>query len=110
MSPWHRRFWTMEGIPPRETLYWNYDGTPTTCNQDDAGETYLDYEWAGAVAPQASIWLVSSAASDALYGAVHGLVNDPTPPNPSWPQVVTMSYGHCESQSYDQMWVNLRQQ
>jgi pseudomonalisin len=99
-------FWQMEGLSQGSNWYWNY-GSPSTCGSDDVGEVFLDYEWAGAIAPQAQIWLVSSGGSgllDSLFDAVNGVVNNNFAP------VVTLSYTVCGSQTYYDSWINLWQQ
>ena len=98
-------FWNLEGLPSQGLWYWNY-GAPVDCSQkpDDIDEVYLDYQWAGALAPDAKIWLVSSGSSDVLLGAVAGVVNNQFAP------VVTMSYSSCTSQSYAETWIQLWQQ
>jgi len=95
-------FWSMEGVAQSSNFYWNY-GTPAACSQALNDEVYLDYEWSGALAPQAQIWLVSSNSSNALLGAVQGVVTN------SFAPVVTVSYSDCESAG-DQTWASLWQQ
>ena len=59
----------------------------------DQGESTLDVEWAGAVAPGAKIKLVASAstaASDGIDSSVSYIVNHKVAP------VVTVSYSSCE--------------
>lgn len=92
-------FWSFEAPSQKSAAYRNY-GTPAACYSIEAD---LDYEWAGAVAPQAQIWMVSSNASNPNWGAVQGVVEDKLAP------VVTMSYSDCESSS-DQAWIDLWQQ
>lgn len=99
-----RSFWSLEHLEQSGTWYWYYGGTPRPCSSNETSEAYLDYQWAGAIAPQAQIWLVSSNAADALYGAVSGVVNSKFAP------VITMSYGLCASQSTYNSWVQLWQQ
>lgn len=111
-------FWNLEGIAQSSNAYWDY-GAPPQCSQDDVDEVYLDYEWSGAVAPQAQIWLVSSGAANTLLGAVQGVVEYgvnnsagivPPPAATSFVPVITISYADCES-PYDQAtWVPLWQQ
>ncbi len=99
-------FWGIEGLSQTSNWYWDY-GSPPQCSASDFTEVYLDYEWSGAVAPQAKIWLVSSGASDEttrLLDAVTGVVNNQFTP------VITMSYSVCESQQQNQVWLDLWQQ
>jgi len=106
-------YWNAEGISQQGWWYANY-GNPPACAQDDIDEVYLDYEWAGAVAPQAQIWIVSSSNSDNLLGAVTGVVNSGVGKNSvtgsSFAPVLTMSYLSCSSQSYAETWIGLWQQ
>ena len=96
-------FWSLEKLTSQTSnWYWDY-GTPPKCSSDDADEVYLDYEWSGALAPSAQIWLVSSNTSDQLLGAVQGVVTNNFAP------VVTVSYSECESGGA-QAWVDLWQQ
>ncbi len=95
-------FWGLEGIKQGGWWYRSY-GTPAACTTDDYYEVYLDYEWAGAIAPQAKIWLVSSGG-DSLLGAVTGIVNSNPMP------VITISYSVCGSQSIYNTWISLWQQ
>ena len=97
-------FWKLEGVAQSSNQSETY-GTPAVCAQSALNEVYLDYEWSGAVAPQAQIWLVSSNSSNAILGAIQGVVTNNFAP------IVTVSYseGACES-AFDQTWANLWQQ
>jgi hypothetical protein len=92
-------FWTLEGVAQTSDQSETY-GTPAACPQSSLLEVYLDYEWSGAVAPQAQIVLVSS---NSVLAAVQGVVTN------SFAPVVTVSYSDCESAA-DQTWANLWQQ
>jgi subtilase family serine protease len=62
-------------------------------NPDDLIESDLDLEWAGAVAPQASIVFVTSstkAGGGVFNSATYAIDNDLAP-------VISMSYGGCEA-------------
>lgn len=66
----------------------------------DDGETLLDAEWSGAVAPDANIVVASCAAQsadkfagmDGFYAALTNIVNSKTPPD-----IISSSYGTCEA-------------
>jgi pseudomonalisin len=110
-------YWSMEGIQQEGWWFANYGNAPTCTTQSSMQEAYLDYEWAGAIAQQAQIWLVSSGDADALLGAVTGVVNSGVGQNgitgSSFAPVITMSYGACsdpQNQSYAEMWSSLWQQ
>jgi hypothetical protein len=64
------------------------------CTIDDLIENSLDVEWSGAVAPAASITLVTSAAKsttdDTLYDSESYIVNNKLAP------IMNVSYGECE--------------
>jgi pseudomonalisin len=109
--PVAQAFWSLEGFSPAPTTGTSYyNGTPPACSGTSGssyiGEAELDLEWAGAVAPGAKIWLVSSGGTDSLLGAVTGVVNSTGPSMP----VISMSYGMCEMPAYHQTWNNLWQQ
>jgi pseudomonalisin len=100
-------FWNLEGVAQTSNAYWDY-GTAPACGSKIVDEVFLDYEWSGAIAPAASIWLVTSSSSDPLLGAVQGVVEHGV--NNSFAPLVTMSYEDCES-TYDlNNWVPLWQQ
>ncbi len=96
-------YWILEGLFSQASNLYSNSGSPVPCTtQEDFNEVALDYEWSGALAPQAKIWLVSSGMPDPLFGAVIGAVNS------NFVDVITMSYGSpCISESYDQTWVKL---
>lgn len=61
----------------------------------DEGEAALDAEWAGAVAPNATIEVASCASTGTTFGgliAAQNLLNSKTPP-----PIISVSYGQCES-------------
>jgi len=70
------------------------NGTNPGIVSGDEGEADLDVEWAGAVAPQASIRLVVSASTSSSDGidlsAEYAVSNNVAP-------VITLSYGSCEA-------------
>ena len=70
----------------------------TTCNNPgvngDEGEAALDAEWAGASAPDASV-VLAACANTTVFGGLIALQNLINAPNP--PQIVSISYGECES-------------
>ena len=101
-------FWNLENLSPQSGGAWNYGATPQSCSSDYTVEAQLDYEWAGAVAPGAKVWLVSSGSQDSMLGAVTGIVNSGV--NNSFVPVITISYSSCEYPAYHQAWVNLWQQ
>ena len=90
-------YWGLEGLTQNSNAYWDY-GTPPACAPSDYDEVFLDYEWSGAVAPQAQIWLVSSSASDSIFGAVQGVVEHGV--NNGFAHLITLSYEDCEG-AYD---------
>jgi subtilase family serine protease len=70
-------------------------GTDPGLGTDDQDESTLDVEWAGAVAPQASVSLVTAASTGSTDGidlAAQYIVNHDTAP------VVSVSYGSCEQE------------
>ncbi len=61
------------------------------------GEAALDAEWAGAVAPDATVKLASCADTKTNFGAfiaAHNLLDSATPP-----QIMSLSYIECEAQN-----------
>jgi subtilase family serine protease len=59
-------------------------------NNNDAGEAYLDLEWSGAVARNATIYYVNSG--NAFDSAIDAIDQDLAP-------VISMSFGGCESEN-----------
>jgi len=87
-------FRTMFGLaanPPVRLLVPN-TGAPAA-SREDVGEAMLDTEWAGAVAPAATIHYVYTGASDAngAFDALIYAVEQAVAP------LVSLSYGMCES-------------
>jgi subtilase family serine protease len=90
-------------------------GTAATCSTPRVntaeGEAALDAEWAGATAPGAAIVLAACRDTVTTFGglnALENLVNGASPP-----QVVSISYGECESDNgatANQSYVNAYQQ
>jgi hypothetical protein len=83
---------------------------PGTGNSDDLAENTLDVEWAGAVAPEASVVLVTSAPVGSTGGefvsAIY-IVESMTPT----PSIMSYSYGECElglgssgNSAYNTLW------
>ncbi len=92
------------------TLTQVHPGTGCTdpgSNADEV-EAALDAEWAGALAPDASIVLASCADTSTgggIQAALQGLVSESTPP-----PVISVSYGECESElgtSAAQSWAEI---
>ncbi|HEY2515979.1 MAG TPA: S53 family peptidase [Polyangiaceae bacterium] len=86
-----------------------YAGTFTTIHPNgctdpgvtgDEGEAALDVEWAGAVAPDATIELASCSS---VYLALYYLVNHSPPP------IISVSYGACESETTPSAWSSVYQ-
>jgi len=101
-------YWQLEGVSSQGLWYWNF-GTPTACTSKESDEVYLDIEWAQAVAQGATVWLVAAGGSDALFDAVQGVVNSGV--DNTFAPVITMSYSWgCNSQTYDQSWIDIWQQ
>lgn len=68
------------------------DGAPGSSDSGDQTESYLDVEWAGGVAPNATIIFVTS--SDAFTSVNYIIDNNLAP-------VLSITYGDCESQFGD---------
>ncbi len=95
------QFRTLFGLPnnpPQVIIDGNDPGVDGTNNPDgpnfDSSEAYLDVEWAGAVAPNATVDLVVAADTSIESGLVlameHAVDGDVAP-------VVSVSFGQCES-------------
>ncbi len=85
-------YWNYERIYTA-SIYSEYFGSPPQCNSDDSGEAFLDLEWAGAVAQQARIWLVSAVSNQV---AAAGLVNSKLAGTTRLPAVISLSYFGCD--------------
>ncbi|HEX8893378.1 MAG TPA: S53 family peptidase [Terriglobales bacterium] len=84
----------------------SYGGTLTTTHPNDAGnctnpgtnpddvEADLDVEMVTAVAPGASVELISCSDTTTTFGGLIAIQNIISAPNP--PPIITMSYGECE--------------
>ncbi len=85
-----RSLFSLPANPPQVII----DGNDPGVNGDSV-EAYLDVEWAGAVAPNATIDLVIGADTPTEYGlylaAEHAVYGNIAP-------VMSMSFGNCESQ------------
>jgi len=85
---------TLTQVNPAPPSGSNNCSNPGT-NSDEI-EAALDAEWAGAVAPNATIELASCADTRTTFGgliAAQNLLNSKTPP-----PIMSVSYGECESQ------------
>jgi len=85
--------------------------TSTVCSIDDLIENSLDVEWAGSIAKNAQLVLVTAASQsstdDTLYDAESFVVNNVTA------HILTVSYGECElglgtsgNAEYNTLWQN----
>ena len=85
-----RKFRQAFGLPPNDpTIEVNGDD-PGIVSDDEAGEAYLDVEWAGAVAPNAAIqFVVSGGSAGVILSAEYVVQNNLAP-------VLSMSFGVCE--------------
>jgi subtilase family serine protease len=68
---------------------------PGTGNEDDLEETELDAEWAGAIAPQATIDVVASASTQTTDGI---LLSAEYAVDANLAPVIAVSYGACEAE------------
>lgn len=95
------QFRTLFGLPanpPQVIIDGNDPGVDGINNPDgpnyDSAEAYIDVEWSGAVAPQATIDLVIAADTDLEQGLIlaaeHAVYGDIAP-------VISLSFGQCES-------------
>ncbi|MGA2808084.1 MAG: choice-of-anchor D domain-containing protein [Terracidiphilus sp.] len=103
-------FRAVTGLPANvpEVVITNTD-PGTTSLLDDRFENTLDVEWSGAVAPGASIVLVTSSqtsqTTDALYASESYIINN------NVAKIMSVSYGECElgmgtagNQEYANLW------
>ena len=103
-------FRSATGLPPNVPRVIVTNSDPGTINLlDDRFENTLDVEWSGAVAPGASIVLVTSSqtsqTSDALYASESYIINN------NVAKIMSVSYGECElgmgtagNQEYANLW------
>ncbi|MBV9081452.1 MAG: S53 family peptidase [Acidobacteriaceae bacterium] len=80
-------FRAASGLPPNDPQV-VLTGTDPGTSSSDLSEADLDIEWAGAVAPQATIVYVNS--NDAFVSATYAINNNLAP-------VLSLSYGDCEA-------------
>jgi kumamolisin len=94
-------FWREHGVPVRPVAFVSVDGTPNSGGGQAVDvECTLDVEWAGALAPEASlvVYEASPGADDvswarAMLLALEAVVTDEV----HRPSVVSISYGDAES-------------
>jgi pseudomonalisin len=88
-----RAFRSFFGLPPNDPVLVHNGPDPGFVTSYDEGESDLDVEWAGAVAPRATVKLVISASTGSTDGialsAQYAVDHDLAP-------VVSVSYGLCE--------------
>jgi subtilase family serine protease len=93
-----RTLFSLPANPPQVIIDGNDPGVDGINNPDGpngaSGEAYLDVEWAGAVAPNATIDLVIAADTDLENGLLlameHAVYSNVAP-------VLSLSFGNCES-------------
>lgn len=93
-----RTLFSLPANPPQVIIDGNDPGVDGTNNPDgpnyDSVEAYLDVEWAGAVAPDATVDLViaadTSLESGLILAAEHAVYGDVAP-------VLSLSFGYCEA-------------
>jgi pseudomonalisin len=89
-----RAFRSTFGLPPVDPILVHNGPDPGFVNVYDEGESDLDVEWAGAVAPRAAVELVisgSTGGSDGIMLSAQYAVDQNLAP------VVAVSYGLCEA-------------
>ena len=82
------------GLPPNDPVFVHNGPDPGIINMYDEGESDLDVQWAGAVAPRAKVQLVisgSTFATDGIMLSAQYIVDHDLAP------VMTTSYGNCEA-------------
>jgi pseudomonalisin len=97
-------FRTLTGLPSNNTSVIVVGEAPPACTGNPLGEPYLDVEWSGAVAPNASIVLVVGTN---IGDAANYIVDNNLAP------VMSTSFGYCEAQGVggeNQYWANLWEQ
>jgi pseudomonalisin len=88
------------GLPPNDPVFVHNGPDPGIINVYDEGESDLDVEWAGAVAPRATVQLVisqSTSASDGVMLSTQYIVDHDLAP------VMSLSYGLCEHDFVNQI-------
>jgi len=88
-----RRFRALFNLPARDPVLVLPGRDPGTAAADDLGEATLAAEWAGALAPAATIDLVafpSSSTTDGVFLSAQYIVNKDLAP------ILSVSYGLCE--------------
>jgi subtilase family serine protease len=79
------------GLPANDPQIVLVPGSPDPGHTADEAEAALDLEWAGAVAPGASVLYVNAAASaGGVFGAAQYVIDN------NLAQVIDMAYGSCE--------------
>jgi hypothetical protein len=74
---------------------------PHVPSSGDLSESDLDIEWSGAVARNAQIVFVNApATAGGVLDSISAVINPPS--GPPLASVVSMSYGACEAQAFDQ--------
>jgi subtilase family serine protease len=99
-----RLFRQVFGLPANDPVVVVNGNDPGIGSDDDAGEAYLDVEWAGAVAPNATIqFVVSGTSHGEILSAIYIVQNNLAP-------LMSMSFGACEqavgslNQHYSALW------
>lgn len=103
-----RQFRQIFGLPVNDPNILVSGPDPGIANETDSEEAMLDVEWAGAVAPGASIDVVVAGSTDATSGmdlaAAYAVDNEVAP-------ILTYTYGSCEqtlgqtgNAFYDALW------
>ncbi len=82
-------FRTAAGLQPNDPQI-VLDGTDPGTNTDDESETDLDLEWAGAIAPYATVIYVNS--TDVFTSVTYAIDNNLAP-------VMSITYGACEAET-----------
>lgn len=86
-------FRTSAGLPANDPTVVLIPGSPDPgLSQDDIEEADLDVEWAGAVAPAATIIYVNSGTANGAFDSLQYAINQNLAP------VAVITYGNCESQ------------
>ena len=103
-------FRTLFSLPENDPNFIITGSDPGMESYNDAGESTLDLEWAGAIAPKATINFVTAASTDTTDGialsALYAVNNVVSP-------ILTVSYGSCEMHNGpggNQFWSSLWEQ